>query len=544
MPSAPCPLLHALCPLPSALCSLPSALYHTLIFHFLLFTFYFLLSPFTSYFALNSAIFFFSKLIKMITRFLAVVFLSSFTLIGLCQANFELELQKILNQPEYKNASVGIQLVDVGSGKSIFDLNSNKMLVPASTLKIVTSAAALEILGADYRFKTQIGYTGELDNKGGLNGDLVIIGGGDPTLGSMYFNSCEKASNFINIWARKIKAAGIRQIMGDIFLDASIYDSEKVPSTWIWGDIGNYYGAGSNAFTCYDNLFRITFKSPERAGEPTSIISTYPIIEGIEITNEVVSSEINSDRAYVFGSPLDKTRVIRGTIPKGRSAFSIKAAVHRPENLLAHDLTAQLVLEGVFFSGEVKFVKTDKSKFQTIYIHESPTLAEIIKVLNHESVNLIAEHLVKHVAFEETGVGNREKGIESIKGFWKGKGVFEDDFFMEDGSGLSHFNAISANQIVSVLLYMAKQSPNSQAFQNSLPSAGQGTLSNFNTGIFPGNSLKAKSGSLTRVRCYAGYLATSSGDDIAFSIMFNHFSGSSSKLAKEIENLLSKIVNY
>ncbi|MBK6282396.1 MAG: D-alanyl-D-alanine carboxypeptidase/D-alanyl-D-alanine-endopeptidase [Draconibacterium sp.] len=446
--------------------------------------------------------------------------------------------RNILNKKEYKNASVGMQFIDLESGLSVFEYNPGKLMIPASTLKTVTSAAALEMLGAGYRFKTQIGYVGELKENNELNGDLVIIGGGDPTLGSVYFNNSESNYNFINIWVQKIKVAGIRQIQGDIIFDSSIYDSEKVPSTWIWGDIGNYYGAGANAFTCYDNLFRITFKSPEKVGELTNIISIYPEIDGMEITNEVTSSENNSDNAYVFGSPFDKKRAIRGTIPKGRNAFIIKAAVHHPEEIIASELKAQLAKEGVFFMGEIQFWKTDKSKFNAVYIQESPTLAEIVKVLNYESVNLFAEHLVKQIAAEKTGIGNREKGIELIIEFWKSKGILEDDFFMEDGSGLSHFNAISPNQITSILIYMIKKSSENEAFFNSLPNAGSGTLSGFSSELFPGNTLKAKSGSMSRVRCYAGFLQTNSGKEIAFSIMFNQFSGSSSKLTKEIENLL------
>lgn len=477
----------------------------------------------------------------MIKRLLTVTFFGVISILGFSQTNVEVELHKILSQPDYKNTTVGIHVVNFESGTSIVEYNSNGLLIPASTLKIVTSAAALEILGPDYRFKTEIGYVGELKENNELKGDLVFIGGGDPTLGSMYFINSVSNTNFINLWVQKIKSAGIQQVSGDIILDTSIYDSEKVPSTWIWGDIGNYYGVGANAFTCYDNLFRITFKSPARAGELTSIISTYPKIQGLEISNEVVSSEINSDRAYVFGSPLDKTRVIRGTIPKGRNAFTIKAAVHQPEEILANELMASLAKEGIFISGGVKFQKSDIPKFQNIYIHESPALSEIIKVLNHESVNLFAEHLVKQVAAEKAGIGDREKGIELITEFWKSKGIIENDFFMEDGSGLSHFNAISPNQINSILVYMAQESENSEAFINSLPTAGSGTLASFNTNYFSGNILQAKSGSMTRVRCYAGFILTDSGNKLAFSIMFNHFSGSSSKLVIEIENILYSI---
>ena len=174
-------------------------------------------------------------------------------------------------------------------------------------------------------------------------------------------------------------------------------------------------------------------------------------------------------------------------------------------------------------------------------MHESPKLEEIVKELNYESVNLFAEHLVMQIAAQKTGQGNREKGIELIKEFWQSKGIETDNLFMEDGSGLSHFNAISPAQITSILVFMAQKSKNSEVFINSLPNAGSGTLSGFSTDFFPGNNLKAKSGSMTRVRCYAGYLKLDSGRKVAFSIMFNQFSGQSSKLVKEIENLLLSI---
>ena len=474
----------------------------------------------------------------MITRFISVVLFVVVYFYGFSQKNVDSELQKILIQPEYKNATVGIQLVNLETGLPFFELNPEKLMIPASTLKIVTSASALEILGAGYRFKTKVGYIGEILKTNELNGDLVIIGGGDPTLGSEYFKNYETNESFINVWVSRIKAVGIHKINGDIILDGSVYDSEKVPSSWIWGDIGNYYGAGANAFTCYDNLFRLTFQSPKEAGGKTQITAIIPEIEGLKIVNEVVASTDKRDLANVFGSPFDKNRVIRGTIPKDRDAFTIKAAVHHPEEIIARELLSQLANEGVLCSGKVIFETADKNRFQTIYNHESPKLEEIIKVLNHESVNLFAEHLLKQIALEKTGLGNREKGIELIVEYWQSKGIKTNNLFMEDGSGLSHFNAISPAQMVSILVFMAQKSENKEVFINSLPNAGWGTLAGFNTDFFPGETLKAKSGSMTRVRCYAGYLQLDSGDKIAFSIMFNHFTGSHSKLVKEIEKFL------
>ncbi len=467
----------------------------------------------------------------------AVVFLIQFVNNGFAQQTFGNALNHLLKKPDYESAVVGIHITDLKTGDIIYDLNGDKLLIPASTLKLITSAAALEILGKDYRFKTQVAYSGKIKDET-LDGDLVIVGGGDPTLGSEYFEAYEFYPHFLDVWAEKIKEAGIHQVNGNLILDASIYDSERIPDTWIWEDIGNYYGAGANAFTVYDNLFRINFSSPKNAGELTRIISLYPEIEGLEVVNEVKSSDIYKDLAYVFGSPLDKMRVIRGTIPKNRNSFTVKAAIPKPEELLANDLLLHLAQKGIFISGKILFEKTDSKKINTVYIQESPALSEIIKVLNYESVNLFAEHLLKQISAEKTGLGNREKSIEIIRDFWKSKGLNTDKLVMEDGSGLSHFNAVTPEFFTEILKYMFNSEQNSATFINSLPGAGEGTLVSFNQSKFPANNIKAKSGSMTRIRCFSGYLKTNSGREFCFSIMFNQFFGSQSKIGGEIENLL------
>lgn len=472
-------------------------------------------------------------------RFLLIFLFTGFWFCGFSQQTFSKVVEKLLNQPEYRNATIGISIKDLKSGETVYDLNSDKLMIPASTLKLVTTASALEILGVDYRFETKLGYIGETE-KNLLKGDLVLIGGGDPVLGSEYFQNHYFQNHFFEVWARKIKNAGITKINGNFVLDGSVYDSDGVPETWIWEDIGNYYGAGTNAFTVYDNMFRITFRSPNRSGKLTKIISIYPKIEDLEITNKVLSSNTNSDEAYVFGSPLDNTREIRGSIPKNRNAFTIKAAIHKPEKVLASEFLKYLAKEGVFISGKIKFEKVNKKEFQTLYIQESPTLAEIVKVINFKSVNLFAEHLVLQIAAEKTGQGNRLKGIEIIKDFWKAQNIQTENIFIEDGSGLSHFNAISPVFFTELLLRMK----NNNIFLNTLPGAGEGTLSGFKKENFKKNSLKAKSGSMTRLKSYAGYLDTNSGEKLAFSIMINHYSGSNSKLTSEIENLLLQLQSF
>ncbi|HCE58265.1 MAG TPA: D-alanyl-D-alanine carboxypeptidase/D-alanyl-D-alanine-endopeptidase [Prolixibacteraceae bacterium] len=470
-------------------------------------------------------------------RFLVVLAFAAIVFTGNAQTVFQDEVKVLLQKPEYRNATVGIVIADAKTGERLFELNPDQLMIPASTLKIVTTATALEMLGADYRFETKTGFTGAIDETGTLHGDLVIVSGGDPTLGSAWFNTSKCKNWFLKDWVEQIIHSGIKEIKGNVVLDGSLYHIEEVPPTWVWGDIGNYYGANASAFTVYDNLFTITFRSG-KAGEKTEIIQLEPNLSDLKIDNRVLSSEINSDQAYVFGSPMDNNRIIRGTIPKEKKAFSIKASIPNSAALLGVELLSVLKAEGIKIGGTV--VQDSVENVKIIHVHQSPTLTEIVKTVNHESVNLFAEHLLLQLSAEKTGVGSREKSIELVQQFWNEKGFNVSSLFMEDGSGLSHFNAISPAFITSVLVDM-KSSKNSVSFVESLPNAGEGTLSSFSTQKFPGNTLSVKSGSMTRVRCYAGYLKTSSGKEIAFSIMFNHFSGSQSKLRAGIENLLSTL---
>lgn len=450
------------------------------------------------------------------------------------QSKFNIALQELLEKPEYKHATVGIHIINLESGNELYRFNSDKLMIPASTMKLVTSAAALKILGPDYRFQTKIGYTGNITNLT-LEGDLVIIGGGDPALGSHYFMDHYFHPHFLDSWVQQIKSAGIKNVKGNLFLDVSFYDTEKIPSTWVWEDMGNYYGAGASALSVYDNLFRITFRSPALPDQPTEITAIYPRVPGISFQNEVLSSNVNRDRAYVFGSPFDGKRVIRGTIPKNRTAFTIKASNPFPGKLLEIDFLKHLNENGIFISGKLSTNKSDNNAFQTLFIQESPPLDEIIRVLNVESVNLFAEHLVKQIAAETNGKGSRKVGLKIINDFYHQIGLDTMQLIMEDGSGLSHFNLATPQFFTGLLSYMKS----SEEFKKSLPTAGEGTLYRFSSTEFPAKTLMAKSGSMTRVRCYSGYLNTNQGKQLAFSIMFNHFEGEHTPLIDEIAQLLS-----
>jgi D-alanyl-D-alanine carboxypeptidase/D-alanyl-D-alanine-endopeptidase (penicillin-binding protein 4) len=310
-----------------------------------------------------------------------------------------------------------------------------------------------------------------------------------------------------------------------------------VPGSWVWEDLGNYYGAGASGISLYDNLYEIHLKSPALPDQQTIISKIIPEIPELELQNEVRSSDVNSDQAYVFGNPEDSRRVMRGTIPKGKDDFVVKASMPNPPALLANEFRKKLLTNGISVSGKTIFEKAQTGS-SFLYETASPPLRDIIRVTNYESVNLFAEHLLKHLAWQKTGLGATKEGCKFIIAFWKDKGLDMSGFFANDGSGLSRFNAMTANHLTSILSYMATKSKNSDIFYQSLPAAGEGTLSIFSTENFPNGSFRAKSGSMTRVRCYAGYLKSTSGKRLSFTVMLNNFSCTQTVAVRKIQELL------
>jgi D-alanyl-D-alanine carboxypeptidase/D-alanyl-D-alanine-endopeptidase (penicillin-binding protein 4) len=453
------------------------------------------------------------------------------------QTKIEAVQQKITNwqtTPELSNASICIAVSDYKTGEILIKSEPQQSLVPASIMKVVTTATALEVLGPDFRFQTTMAASGIIRNDT-LFGDLQIIGGGDPTLGSEYF---PENNHFFVDWINAIRSRNIKVVQGNLILDATVYESQMIPNTWVWEDIGNYYGAGASGISVYDNLYQIHLSSGNVAGLPTKIERINPDIPGLDLQNEVLSSDQNSDQAYVFGSPMENRRVIRGTIPKNKSDFIIKASMPDPSVLLASEFRKELLKNGILVAGETKFEKAKNASSIVISVNQSPPLRDIIRVTNLESVNLFAEHFLKQLAFNSSGLGTTKDGCKFVVDFWKDKGLDMTGFYMNDGSGLSRFNAVTASQMVQIINYMKTKSAYSADFYESLATVGKGTLTVFRNENFPNQCLHAKSGSMTRVRCYTGYLTTDSGRELSFAFLLNNFSCSQSETIKKIEELL------
>ncbi|MEZ4883357.1 MAG: D-alanyl-D-alanine carboxypeptidase/D-alanyl-D-alanine-endopeptidase [Chitinophagales bacterium] len=463
-------------------------------------------------------------------------------------------LQKFQNDPELQNASWGFYAKSVKTGKVVAQYNAQKSLAPASSMKVITTATALEILGKDYTFETVLEYDGQVDASGTLKGNVYIRGGGDPTLGAPRDDLGKSYEEVLQQWVGAIRKVGIKSIEGYVVGDARFFEEESVPPSWLWEDLGNYYGAGASGLSFHENQYFAYFNSEAKEGSNTQLTKITPSIPNFKIVNRVTSGEKGSgDNAYIFAAPYSNIAYIRGTIPPARQGFRVKGSISNPALFCAYQLQQELVKVGIeagkgystvrILEHEGKYVPL-KRTFLTKII--SPPLSKIVYWTNKKSINLFAEHLLKALGKHRFGKGTRENGVLLVEEYLKTCNVNTKGFFMEDGSGLSPMNGVTAQQFGD-LLYVYRNETNYPTFFESLSVAGNtsddGGLKSFLQGTAAANKVFAKSGYIERVRSYTGYAQTASGDQIAFALMVNNYTCSNSDMRKKMGDLVEKLVD-
>lgn len=476
----------------------------------------------------------FYKLVK--NKFLMKKLLYTILLCGIVTNSVaQLPVDLFANDPLLKNANVGLVVKDLKTNKILYSYQPNKCFVPASVLKLVTTATALELLGPDFRFQTQLEIDGNLSADGVLNGNLFIRGGGDPTLGSSALNN----GNFLDQWLRIVQQKGIKKINGQVIADASLYDNEGVSPFWLWEDIGNYYAAAVYGISYLDNTFQLVLQSGP-VGTTPKIVRVIPPLPDLIIENYLKSTLISFDSAYFYGMPYSNVRRLYGEIPANRSSFVVKGDIPNPVLLLAQHFTEQLNKNGIHVTQDATDQVPSSRNRTVIYTHYSPPLKEIIAEINKNSNNHYAEQLFRYLALQNEKVATNSGAIKVITNFWKSKGLNVNQLFLYDGSGLSPMNAVSAQFITDLLTYMFHQSKYKTDFIHSLAVSGnQGTLKSFLTYTPLEGKVYAKSGNIARVKSYAGYMEKE--DRIyAFTILVNNIRNSKA-VQHRIEKFLLSI---
>ncbi len=435
-----------------------------------------------------------------------------------------------------RGTGVSMCIKMIGSKKELVSYHSNLRLIPASLTKIITTSTALELLGPDYTFKTKFVCSGKVQN-GCLEGNLIIQAGGDPTLGSRYFNSTNSDSLFKHIF-HWLQENDIKEISGTVYVQAS---EISYSSARLWEDIGNYYGAYPHEFNWRDNTVKVTLAS-EETGSLCKIVSLRPSIEPYSIKCKVLAADHNKDSAYVYGLPEIKQWWIEGSIPSNRSGFIIKAAMPDPARTFEKELSSYLQVKGIhILKKEIKPYFSNDSHLSCIFY--SPRLSEIIKVINHKSNNLFADMLLLTLAKQFGNQYSWDIGVKVVCDFWNDRIDFTNNFRIKDGSGLTPKNLITTKGMVDLLLWMKDNSDYFDVFKASLAIGGQnGTLKSVFNHENLRNRIFGKSGSMEGVLGYCGYYIGINGKYHAFCCVANNFTVETKLVRNQMDSTLTQLI--
>ncbi|MFA7630175.1 MAG: D-alanyl-D-alanine carboxypeptidase/D-alanyl-D-alanine-endopeptidase [Candidatus Neomarinimicrobiota bacterium] len=476
------------------------------------------------------------------------IFLLNLLLIGLLWAQSPAELvEQLAASSELRHAqwSVYARYVDPMNGEPpLIDHNSDMSLACASSLKVLTLGLALDKLGGDYVFKTRLYYSGSISPDGVLNGDIVIVGDGDPTLGGDQVGGAYLYDKLMAEWVKAIKRIGIKRVNGSVIADESLYPPYHVPGSWTWEDLGNYYGAGLTALCFSDNKYYLDFKPGSKAGDPAEVIAMRPEIPGLTYTNLMKTGPIYSgDNGYILAAPNCYHALFHGTIPAGTEKFSIKGAIPNPALLAAQMLDWSLKNAKIPVASAPRVFNEAREYRPEALIKTiiSPPLRRIAEITNKLSNNTYTEMLLLKVAHETSGIGETKEGLKVLEDFMDKMHIDRSGMRLVDASGLSHENMITSRIFCDFLSAMTARKSFSdfyQGFARAGDSNDYGHVVTFARNTDAANNARVKTGYIGGVRSHTGYVSTRSGRLIAFSCIANNYHCKT----KEITALHERIV--
>ena len=465
-------------------------------------------------------------------------------------AELQSRIGEIVRQPALEPGFFAVKIVSLDSGQIIFEQNANKFVRPASNMKLYTVAAALDRLTPDYRFITSV-YAKEKPDKGTVKGDLIVYGRGDPSIAARFNNG--DYFKGINDLADRIVGAGVKRVRGDLVGDESFFNGAPLGSGWEWEDLTWSYGAPVSALTVNDNAIDLMVKPGERVGAPVLITTGPPAPSFMTIANRAITSARDSrNELNIYRGLGANTVEISGSVPLGGNGFSGSVAIPDPALAFASMLRDALVKRGVKIDGKLRTVnaRSGGSSAPDRFLalaklpdHLTPPQPIEIASLQSPPFSVIAAHTLKPsqnqytelilrtlgktqlASVNETGrtTDNEGAGLEIVKSFLRQTGVGESEIALNDGSGLSRNDMITANATVQLLTFMSRHKYFAQ-FRDALPIAGvDGTLRTRMKGTPAEGNVRAKTGSLSSVASLSGYVTTAAGEHLVFSMMLNNY---------------------
>ncbi|HEX5109494.1 MAG TPA: D-alanyl-D-alanine carboxypeptidase/D-alanyl-D-alanine-endopeptidase [Vicinamibacterales bacterium] len=443
----------------------------------------------------------------------------------------------------------GIVVDSLDRGNRLFELNPRTLLVPASAAKLVSVASAVDAVGWNYQFQTSLGVNGvvvdveagERSELGILKGDLLIRGSGDPSIGG-------RGGEDLSAWVEAIKARGIRRIDGRVIGDDDALEEPRPALAWAWDDLGYTTGALFGALNYAENRTTVTVAPASMAGQP-ALLTGEPFTVGRPVINRVITGAAGSiQQLWPEQRPGEPGVSIAGSIPAGARPASLAIAVGNPTLWFASVLRARLIAAGIPVTGPAADIDEldaplDTSEFVVIHVHRSKPLAEIVKPLLKESINLYAEAVMRLNTPPDAFPSNDAAllGLRQRLSSW---GLAAAGQQLVDGSGLSRRDVMNTDTLVAVLRRMHDAS-GSSPWMTALPVAGvDGSLETRMRGTAAENNLRAKTGTMSNVRSLAGYVTTRDGERLAFATIVNNFEGTGADANQAIDAIAVRLAMF
>lgn len=421
-----------------------------------------------------------------------------------------------LARPPFRGAKVGAVVISLEGGNTLFESKADQPLMPASTMKILTSGAALDALGPDWRYATRFAAAAPPEN-GVIAGDLFVFGSCEPDLVVEAFPAI----------GAELVAAGIREVHGDVVADLSYFDGEERPPDWPGAGNPNPYAAPISALAANFSSVRVSVQPGPSPGAPARVFIEPPSdvvqVQGSVLTIAKGAAAVRATRKLVRGpdGEIRNRILVSGRIPRTFSVWQSFVPIENPSSVAAGAVRRALIDAGIVVRGDSR-IGTAPEGSVVVATHASRTLTEIVRDMNKNSNNFMAEMLQRTLGGETIGVpASREKGARAVGAFLRTCGVDPDPLTLSDGSGLSRGNRVSARALARVLVRMRSDPALAGAFYESLPIGGiDGTLRGRMVGPSRG-CIHAKTGHIDGATTLAGYVDDTTLGPIAFAFLVN-----------------------
>jgi D-alanyl-D-alanine carboxypeptidase/D-alanyl-D-alanine-endopeptidase (penicillin-binding protein 4) len=444
----------------------------------------------------------------------------------------------------------GVRVESIADSRVLYTRNSEKLVVPASNMKLLTMSVAAERLGWDFTFETRLDAVGTIAD-GTLTGDLIVVGGGDPSIDSQIFG----ASPLFDEWAEALRAAGIRRVEGRLIGDDNLFEDTTIGPGWAWDYLGDGYAAGSSGLNYNENIAVIRIWPGDTVGAPARI-ELSPPGHGLRLVPKVITSAAGTAASLShFRNPGSDVLEVSGSIPVGRAVVVRTASVENPTQFFVNGFKAALEARGIFVRGgawDVDSLPTPavptpapgaplawRADRQIVATRKSLPLSALGAYFLKESQNFYGEAILKTLGQRFGRAGSTVAGRRVVSETLTAWGIPADSYVMYDGSGLSRYNYVSADAIVSILKHVWNDERLRGPFLAALPIGAQdGTLESRMRNTVLAGKVQAKTGTISNVRSLSGFLITQSGERLVFSMIANHFTATSAQVDAVVEKAL------